>query len=293
MGGRVLVIGSKGMAGHVITYYLKEKGIDVKDISRNDDFFRSTYTLDVTSFKLIERIINEGGFSLIINCIGLLNEKAEQHPDRAVQLNSYFPHFLARLATANKASLIHISTDCVFNGNKGNYREDEMKDGIGFYAQSKALGEVTYSNHLTIRTSIVGPELKEEGIGLFNWFMQQKNQIQGYKETFWTGITTLELAKAIYFFATNKLPTGVLHLVPSMKISKLNLLRSFLQEIGNNRVTSIIENREYRIDKSLINTRVDVDYQVPTYESMLKELKEWIGNHAEIYQRYLVVMNYP
>src|SRR5690606_27782525 len=107
--------------------------------------------------------------------------------------------------------LIHISTDCVFSGKKGDYIETDQKDGSSVYAQSKSLGEITGDNILTIRTSIIGPELKNNGIGLFHWFMSQQGQIQGYSNVFWNGVTTLELAKVIHRLI-NKQMDGLIHI---------------------------------------------------------------------------------
>jgi len=129
----------------------------------------------------------------------------------AVWFNSYFPQLLASFGKKYNFKLIHISTDCVFSGKEGGYKEDSFKNGIGFYAQSKALGEVVNSKDLTFRTSIVGPELKPDGIGLFHWFMNQAGAISGFTEVFWTGVTTIELAKAINEAIIQEL-TGLYHL---------------------------------------------------------------------------------
>ena len=110
-----------------------------------------------------------------------------------------------------------------FSGKEGSYTEDSFKNGIGFYAQSKALGEVINTKDLTFRTSIIGPELKQNGIGLFHWFMNQSGDVSGYKEAFWSGVTTIELAKAIDQAIDQKL-TGLYHLVNNNKISKYDLL---------------------------------------------------------------------
>ena len=118
---------------------------------------------------------------VVINCIGLLNNTAEDNPELAVWFNSYFPHLLAAFGKKYDFKLIHISTDCVFSGKEGGYKEDSFKNGNGFYAQSKALGEVINNKDLTFRTSIIGPELKHNGIGLFHWFMNQENEISGFR----------------------------------------------------------------------------------------------------------------
>jgi dTDP-4-dehydrorhamnose reductase len=195
---KILIVGSKGMAGHIIYHYLKEKtDFEVVDIARGSDSHVPTHPIDVTHFDKLKEVLKLEQPDYVINCIGVLNKDAEDNPEKSILLNSYFPHFLAKVGNEINFRLIHISTDCVFNGQKGNYLEDSIKDGFGFYAQTKALGEVSYGKNLTLRTSIIGPELKENGIGLFHWFMNQSGNINGYSSALWTGVTTLELAKGI------------------------------------------------------------------------------------------------
>ena len=172
--------------------YYKVFGI-ARDVNANENLF----VLDVSDTNKLEQIIKENSFDIVINCIGLLNKTAESSPELAVWYNSYFPHLLSSLGSKYDFKLIHISTDCVFSGKEGGYREDSFKNGVGFYAQSKALGEVINTNDLTFRTSIIGPELKQNGIGLFHWFMNQEKKISGFSKAYWTGVTTLELAEGI------------------------------------------------------------------------------------------------
>ena len=286
---KLLIIGSKGMAGHIVYHYLKENSdYNIIDISRNNQFFKSSYNLDVSNFKELENILNVEKPDIVINCLGILNKDAEDHPDKAILLNSYFPHFLAMEGNKKHFKLIHISTDCVFNGKKGNYLENSPKDGIGYYAQSKAMGEIDYGNHLTIRTSIIGPELKQNGIGLFDWFMKQKGEIKGYTKAFWTGISTVELAKAI-LVAIEQNISGIHHLVNGRKINKftlLNLFRNFF-----NTDIEISSYDDYEIDKSLIISKKEFRYVVPDYSVMIKEMKEWIIDHSDKYHYVISVEN--
>ncbi len=158
---KVLIIGSKGMAGHLIYYQLKKTAaFNVVDIARDDAYFKPVHKLDVTQFDKLHLILKNEKPDFVINCVGVLNMDAEGDPGLAILLNSYLPHFLAREGYKTGFKLIHISTDCVFSGNKGRYREADVADGIGFYAQSKALGEIKYGNHLTIRTPITSPALQ-------------------------------------------------------------------------------------------------------------------------------------
>jgi dTDP-4-dehydrorhamnose reductase len=282
---KVLIIGSKGMAGHVIYDYLKENtNYIISDIARGVESHVPTYQVDVTDFEALTLIIENDRPDYVINCIGILNKDAEDNPDKAILLNSYFPHYLAKLGTKNKFKLIHVSTDCVFDGKKGGYKEDSLKDGLGFYAETKALGEVIYSDHLTIRTSIIGPELKKDGIGLFHWFMQQDGEIKGYTNAYWTGITTIELAKVIVA-AINQDIEGLHHVVNNETISKYHLVSIFKDVFSRENVT-ILPYDDYLIDKSLLRTRHEFNYVVPAYQKMIYEMKDWIIKHNSYYMFY-------
>jgi len=278
---KILLIGSKGMAGHVIYYYLKEHtSHTVIDIARDSTLFDPTYKLDVTDFDQLKSIFAKEAPDVVINCIGVLNKDAEENPGKAILLNSYLPHFIAKAGEELGFKLIHISTDCVFNGKKGNYKLNDPKDGTGFYAQSKALGEVIYGKNLTIRTSIIGPELRN-GIGLFHWFMSQTGEIKGYTKAYWTGVTTIELAKAIAAAIEVK-PYGLYHLVYEEKISKYDLVSLFKKVFARGDI-SIEPFDGYEVDKSLIKDNTYFNYNVPAYQVMVEEMKTWMLEHKSLY----------
>ena len=278
---KILVIGIKGMAGHVIFNKFKDEyGFAVYGIARNIEPSENTFNLDVSNTNALEQIIAENKFDVIVNCIGILNKDAENNPDKAIWFNSYFPHYLEKITKNTATKVIHISTDCVFSGKKGNYTEEDFKDGIGFYAQSKALGEVDNEKDLTIRTSIIGPELNKNGIGLFHWFMSQPEnaQLKGYSQAYWSGITTIELAKVIDEVLSSQNASGLVHVARKEKIDKYNLLKLF-NEVFRNNTIAIDSDDSYRIDKSLVSIREDFKYKVPSYKEMLLEMKEWIDSH--------------
>ena len=284
---KILIIGIKGMAGHVIfDYFNSLADYDVFGIARNIKSNQYLYNLDVTNLDALNSIVVENKFDVIINCIGILNKDAEDNPEKAIWFNSYFPHYLEQITKNTNTKLIHISTDCVFSGKKGHYTEENTKDGEGFYAQSKALGEVVNEKDTTIRTSIIGPELNTNGIGLFHWFMSQPSDasLNGYYKAFWTGLTTLELAKVIHAIINQKI-TGLIQVVPQDKINKFELLRLF-NSIYRNNSLSILKGEKYAVDKSLLSIRKDFDYKVPTYEQMLIEQKKWISDHSHLYNHY-------
>ncbi|MEX6697994.1 dTDP-4-dehydrorhamnose reductase family protein [Peribacillus frigoritolerans] len=271
---KVLVLGGQGMAGHVIKeYFTKDPKYQVTYTSRDPNDKMALY-LDVTNLTSLEEIMDKVKPDITINCIGILNDRASDNTKLAFQVNSVFPHQLVKLAERNSGKLIHISTDCVFSGVKGDYTEDDIPDSTTIYGQSKHLGEIISQNHLTIRTSIIGPELKEDGIGLFLWFMKQKGEIKGYEKVLWNGVTTLELAKAIEVLIENKV-TGLYHLGCENKVSKYNLLK-LIKRTFNKSDVEILLDSHIVLDRTLKNTRTDFYYQIPPYEHMLKELKSWM-----------------
>lgn len=271
---KLLVLGGKGMAGHIITnYFTEKKTYEVFYTSRDLNDKNSIY-LDVTNSTMLEEIINGIKPDITVNCIGLLNNDANNNTKEAFQVNSLLPHQLTKLTERYQGKLIHISTDCVFSGTKGDYTEDDIPDGTSIYAQSKQLGEIISDKHLTIRTSIIGPELKENGIGLFLWFMKQKGQIKGYERVFWNGVTTLELAKAIESMIEHNV-TGLYHLGSDQKVSKYTLLK-LIQEIFEKTDVEILPDSEIVLDRTIKNTRTDFHYQIPNYKEMLTDMKSII-----------------
>ena len=273
---RVLILGAAGMAGHMIVSYLKTKqaAYHLFTVARNNKEITPDAQFDVTDFSKLENVISQFQPDFIINCIGILNHDAEENMDKAILLNAYLPHFLERQTRNTDTKLIHISTDCVFSGKKGGYHEDDFTDGKGFYAQSKSLGEVKNNKDITIRTSIIGPELKQNGIGLLDWFLKQSGEVKGYIHAMWSGVTTLELAKFIDSYLQEPVLTGIIHLTNNQPISKYDLLLQIKKVYGLDQI-SIIPFAEYTTNKSFLNTRLDFQYQVPDYSLMLEQLLSW------------------
>lgn len=281
---KFLILGSTGMAGHMITIYLTEKGHDVTSLSRRKLLGYKTIVLNVFVKNEIEHVIIDGKYDVIVNCMGILNAEAEHNKPDSVYLNAFLPHYVASIIDGSNTRLIHLSTDCVFKGDKGMYKEQDIKDGISFYSCSKSLGEVMDNKNLTIRTSIIGPDLDKDGEGLLNWFMQANMSIYGYKNAIWTGITTLELAKAIEAVSLENIK-GIYHLVNDECISKYELLTLLNLYYRNNSIT-INENIEQKSNKSLIDSRKEIKYKIKDYSEMLIELKIWIIDHKNIYPNY-------
>jgi dTDP-4-dehydrorhamnose reductase len=269
---RVLILGGRGMAGHMMRrYFAGIGGYTVYHTSREKTDETGIY-LDVRHKDETIGVLKRIAPDLVINCTGLLNEAAQERQEEAILVNSLLPHRLSEWGRLLDFKLVHISTDCVFSGRRGGYTEEDATDGYTWYAKTKALGEIRDARSLTFRTSIIGPELKPTGTGLFAWFMAQQGKVQGYSNVYWTGVTTLELAKAVHAAFLQDLG-GLYHLVPEAKISKYNLLR-LMKAIFSKDDVRIEKTPEPRIDKSLIDTRRDFQYRIPAYAEMLNELKE-------------------
>ncbi|MFS0821472.1 SDR family oxidoreductase [Bacillus sp. 1P02SD] len=281
---KILVLGATGMAGHVIAIYFKEQGHDVTAFSRREFPFCKNIIGDVTDLPLLTETIEMGQYDAVINCIGILNQFAENNKHQAVFVNSYLPHYLSYVTKDTKTKIIHMSTDCVFSGNDGNYTENSFRDGETFYDRSKALGELENDKDLTFRNSVIGPDINKNGIGLFNWFMKQSGEVNGFTKAIWTGVTTITLAKAMEKALKENL-TGLYNLVNNQTISKYELLNLFNKHVRNNSI-KIFPNELVVLDKSLINGRSDFSFVVPSYDQMVNEMKEWISEHKEIYKHY-------
>ena len=284
---KILVLGCNGMAGHLISLYFKEQGHEVVGFARSaSHLLDKTIVGDASDMSLIKQTLDEGNFDAVINCIGLLNQFAENNKAIAVLLNGYLPHYLVEITKSMKTKIIHMSTDCVFAGNDGPYYEDSLPNGATFYDRSKAMGEINNDKDLTFRNSIVGPDIKESGIGLFNWFMKQNGEVGGYTGAIWTGVTTLTLAKAMEQALKENL-TGLYNLVNNDSINKYDLLSLFNKYFRGGEI-NIIPNDKLQLDKSLRSKRDDFGFRVPSYEQQIKEMREWVDAHPSLYLHYNV-----
>ncbi|MBH0172862.1 SDR family oxidoreductase [Fictibacillus sp. 23RED33] len=268
---KIMILGANGMAGHMIASYFKTKTTHELLLTSRDGT-EGHILLDATNLTQIAEVVQHYKPDLIINGIGLLNEYAAIHQRDAILVNSLLPHELAKQLNGYGGKLIHISTDCVFSGHQGNYNEESVPDGLSMYAKTKQLGEIKTEPHLTIRTSIIGPELKN-GIGLFNWFIQQKGIIKGFTHVKWNGVTTLELAKFIDHTTTNPI-SGLYHLTAPEVLSKYELLK-IIKDIYQKDDVDIIPHTEPRLDRTLFNTRTDSTFKVASYEKQVQDLKDW------------------
>lgn len=281
---KFLVLGCNGMAGHMISCYLQERGHDVFGFDRNQPIYVKGTSGDARNVDLVRDIISSGKFDSVINCIGILNQFAEDNKALASFLNAYFPHFLAEVTAGTDTQVIHMSTDCVFSGKRGGYTESDFRDGETFYDRSKALGELEDDKNITLRNSIVGPDINPNGIGLMNWFMKQSGEINGFTKAMWTGQTTLQLAKTMEIAAAEK-ASGLYNTVPDHSISKFDLLKLFNHYLRDDKVV-INPIEGINADKSLKRTRFEFGYIIPDYEVMVAEVAGWVKIHKDMYPHY-------
>ena len=281
---KFLVLGCNGMAGHMISLYLKEKNHDVLGFDLSESSLVKSVAGDAMNSLFMKELIGKNKFDTVINCIGLLNKTCDEHQEMAVYLNSYLPHQLAHLTDGTETQIIHMSTDCVFSGKSGQYTENAFKDGESFYDRTKALGEIKNEKDLTMRQSIVGPDINQDGIGLLNWFMKQDGEVSGYTGAMWTGQTTLQLAKTMELAAKEKV-AGLYNMVPDTSISKCDLLRLFNKHIRKKKV-AILPVDKMAADKSLKRTNWNFGYRIPDYEQMVSELADWMRSHKALYPHY-------
>ena len=260
------------MLGHVLLNKLNEsKAFQVYDITRNKEDRINNFECDATNFNTLFEIIKNIKPDYIINCVGVLIKGSKQDPSNAILINSLLPNKLAQFSNSINAKFIHISTDCVFDGSKGNYIETDKKTAQDTYGLSKSLGEITDDKNLTLRTSIIGPDLKNNGEGLFSWFINQKGEVNGFTESIWGGVTTLELAEVI-IKSINENYTGLVHVTNGKPISKFDLLSLIKDKFELNNI-DLKKVSGKKSDKSL-NTKYHY-FNVPSYEQMITDMHKY------------------
>ena len=211
--------------------------------------------------------------NLIINCIGVIKQKILNLEEKNIfYINSIFPHEVYKISKIINSKIIHFSTDCVFDGKKGNYNEDSLPNAVDIYGFSKALGELNFNNSLTIRTSIIGHELESKN-SLLEWFLQlNQKKCNGFTDTYFSGLPTIEIFTFIEkFILKNKKINGIYHLSAS-KISKFNLLKK-ISKIYSKKI-KIIKNNDLKIDRSLNSKKLKklVNYKSPSWDKLIKNM---------------------
>ena len=287
---RILILGSTGMLGTMVSrYFLNLEDYDVALTTRapgqeSNESYIFKYDASVDELDSLIQKVNP---DYVINCIGIIkpeiDEANQQSISNAININSYFPLRISNNAEFHKFKYIQIGTDCVFSGNTGNYVESSFQDAEDVYGKSKIGGEVVHNYKQVVRASIVGPEIGE-GKSLLNWFLsQEKNEINGFKDHLWNGITTLNFAKIAHgMIKSDTFSQNLQHLIPKDIVSKFTLLEYFknyfdidikINEINSDKSVNRTLNTENIEFNNLLWMNAGYDH-VPTIEENIKELAE-------------------
>ena len=280
---KILIFGATGMLGHILVKYLQTQEnikveFTVRDKTKLNECKKifgkeAKYIVNACNPKSALNAIHKFKPDFCINCIGILKQKDEsKHHLKYIQINKLFPHHLSQYCSENKSRLIHISTDGVYSGLKGNYTEEDIPDPIDFYSKSKLLGELCNKNAITIRTSIIGPEIGTSK-GLLEWFKNCDAKIHGYSNVWFSGFPTIELSRIIFeFIIKNNLKNDVYN-ISSDPINKFNLLR-LINDIYNLK-KEIIEDKSVQVNRILDCSKFisETNFFKEEWISMIKKMK--------------------
>lgn len=291
----ILILGATGMLGHVLfKESLKINHLEVYGTVRNSTNLQDFFTFNekqqiypnVDAFKLqsVEKLLADIKPDIVINCIGIIKQLPEAEDSlKSITINALFPHQLERLCDEIGAKIIHISTDCVFNGKKGNYVENDISNAEDLYGRTKYLGEIYRPNSLTLRTSIIGHELHSR-LSLIDWFLSQTDTVQGYTGAIYSGVTTLELSNIILEFVIQNDKLQGLYHVSSKPISKYALLKLVAKTYHKD--IQIKPFDDFIIDRSLDSTKFEREagYITPSWDNMIKSMHNHFSK-SEFYDK--------
>jgi dTDP-4-dehydrorhamnose reductase len=276
---RIYVLGCAGMLGHrLFINFLRKSSYVIRGSTRKIPKILRKYNkyidinLDANNILDIKKKIKEFKPNLVINCIGVIKQKNLCSKNIFFYTNSIFPHELNKICIALKSKLIHFSTDCVFNGKKGNYSEDIYPNAIDIYGLSKKIGELSSKNSITLRTSIIGHEINSSQ-GLLEWFLKKKKQCLGFDKFYFSGFPTDEIFNIllIYIIPNIKKLYGIYHL-SSEKISKYKLLKLISKIYSKN--IRIVKSDKIKIDRSLDSCKLKklINYKPPSWTKLVKNM---------------------
>lgn len=277
---RVLVLGASGMLGNAMIRVLSEKtDWQIHGTVRSEGakrFFRPDIAecllagVDVEQHDSLLQAFTRIRPDVVINCVGLIKQLADaEDPLQAIPINALLPHRLARLCELAGARLVHMSTDCVFSGDKGGYRESDPSDAKDLYGRSKFLGEVAYPHAITLRTSIIGHEL-QSAHGLVGWFLSQQDRCNGYTKAIFSGLPTVALAQIIRDVVIPRADLSGVYHVAAQSISKCDLLKLIADVYGKK--IEIVPSDRLVIDRSLNAARFQTEtgYVAPEWPELIQ-----------------------
>lgn len=278
---RILILGGDGMLGHQLLKYLQPRH-ETKVTLRQDliaysstglfDKGNSYDATDIRSFERLVEVMADFQPQAVINAVGIVKQRPDAKESiPSLEINALLPHRLAVLCKGIGARLMHLSTDCVFSGKKGNYLESDPSDAGDLYGKTKYLGEVHEANSLTLRTSIIGRELSRH-TSLLDWFLAQTGTVKGFTNAIYTGFTTLEMSRIIEKMLLEFPDASGVYQVSSEPINKYELLLLFREKLGHK--IDIIPDNTFCCDRSLNSTRfrTEFNYTPPSWPAMIEEL---------------------
>ena len=282
---RVLILGASGMLGNTaLRLFAGSRNCETWGTARATTVLqylrralqeRVVCGVDIEDIDGLARVLLQVRPEVVVNCVGLVKQHAlADDPAAAIQINALLPHRLAKLCQLANARLIHISTDCVFAGTRGKYRESDSPDAQDLYGRSKLLGEVDYPNAVTLRTSIIGHELASVQ-GLVGWFLAQSGPIRGFTRAIFSGLPAVELSRVIRDYVQPRVELRGLYHVSAAPISKYELLCLVAQVYG--KAIEIAPDDEPVIDRSLDSTRFRglVGYDPPEWPDLVRNMREF------------------
>ncbi|MDG4798699.1 SDR family oxidoreductase [Micromonospora sp. WMMD1082] len=279
MSRRVLVLGATGMLGHTLMRELLDApGVEVRGAARGaaglppEVAGRVTTGVDILDPGRVGRLLDEVGPDVVVNCVGVIKQRPEvQDAVHTVTVNALFPHQLAEECGRRDARLVHVSTDCVFSGDRGGYVETDIPDPPDLYGRSKLLGEVHRAPALTLRTSIIGHELTGHR-SLVDWFLSQNSVVSGYTKAIYSGVTTVEFARLLRSVVLPREDLGGLYHVAASPISKYELLKLVADAYGW--AGRIVPHDSFVCDRSMSAEALAgaTGYRPPAWPEMIAQL---------------------
>ena len=287
---RMLILGIDGMLGHKAIQALSAR-FEIFATSRSQQDLWLSHTafaglnraharggVDAYDPDSVAKVIAEVQPQVVINCIGIVKQREEAKAAiPSILVNALFPHQLADLCQTQGTRLVHFSTDCVFSGHRGHYTENDLPDPVDLYGRTKLLGELNRPGCLTLRTSIIGWELKRR-IGLLEWFAAQRGRtIKGYRGAIYTGLSTAALARLIGDLVENHPALSGIYHVASRPITKYELLVRLREALGWHDIT-IEPDDVFQCDRSLVGARFNATtgWVPPIWDALIAELvDEW------------------
>jgi dTDP-4-dehydrorhamnose reductase len=282
---RILILGADGMLGHQLVCSFKDRH-DVAgtvrrippaaDASKDWHPQRLFPGVDLRDIASVERVFEAFLPEAVVNAAGIVKQRNEaKYAIESIEVNALLPHRLADVCSRAGVRMIHLSTDCVFSGDRGNYADDALHDARDLYGRTKSLGEVSGEGVMTLRTSIIGLELGRKK-SLIEWFLAQSGVIRGFTQAIYSGFTTVEMARIIERLLVSTSPISGISNVSSDPIDKFALLEGLRKRLGH--PVEIVPDSSFRCDRSLDSTafRARFRYQPPTWDAMLDELADQI-----------------